>query len=531
MKWSIIFLSLLTPLLLPAQQYVVLKKPVTGKSSKIPAGARLMLIEQNGEHSVRYFNDTVRIGESDYQEISFPGDILKAKDSLFVVDPQFRKLTRVVVPNRIHKKPVVLYDEAGSVLFKFMNDTAHDINSDKKLRLAGEDIPDVFYPYLQPETVAKGSAAGSGATGTGTGADTSKKPETNSEAGIGGDRNDINFKSWEVILTIVVVAGIIVFLGIKYYRRRGREKNATSVSTASPKSNHRDEDILQERFYTAVSNMAVKLDKIEDKLSSLSSRGAEENMATIENLRADLIKKESDLEKLSFYPGRILRADQLQDSANRLYLFIELLESVYRQAVAFYDEQSGLGVEEKPVYYTAQFIAKYTSTVPCLSMGKWRQICTELKETGCILDPDLFRVFSQKGSASEEDRQLLIMACREFVDTYINASLILCEELKNLNRFTGLDDAISGKDAHSFERLRAEIVHHAEVNLRLKVNYLPLFGNPREYSRVKVVGDAPGLLYRNLNNLQRDQVIEIKSYGIYGIRDQETVETKVVTKK
>jgi len=335
---------------------------------------------------------------------------------------------------------------------------------------------------------------------------------------------------------------------IKHFESADNYTNQRPINTVDSQSETWNDPF--DKYGSWMSDIKFKISKIEDNLSLMSIHG-DDGKKGMEELKAALGEKGKELAdrnieiaaqqqavselkgQLDFYTSKVLIADNLQPSADKLYRLIDFLRSLYQLALAFYEEQLELDPTSINIVRTAQFLAKYNISLSKINLERWSQITYTLKESGCITDKEVILLFTKQPLSSEKKiKQFQNILFRELVHSYIHSSVLFYEELRQLSRFTGVNDDISAKAASVFDRGQKKLVHSLEQEYDLRIHYVPLFEDYIPYNHVvKVMGGVmPSTLYQNVEGLGKNYVIEIKQYGI-SWSDEEIAKTDIVIKK
>jgi hypothetical protein len=306
-----------------------------------------------------------------------------------------------------------------------------------------------------------------------------------------------------------------------------------------------------DKYVSWMSDIKFKISKIEDNLNRMST-GGDDGKKGMEELKAVVGAKEKELadchaemdvqqqsvrlieRQFDLYRSKVLVAEDLQPSADKLYRLIEFLQSLYQLALSFYNEQLELDPTSINIALTAQFLAKYNISLSKINLEKWSQITYTLKESGCITDIEVIRLFTkQRLDLNDQIMLFQNILYREILQPYTHSSVLLYEELRQLDRFGGANDEIAAKAASVFDQVQKKLLYCLQPEYGLRIQYLPLFEDYNKYGQmVRVMGGvAPSALYRNVEGLGKNYIIEIKQYGIGWSSDEEIAKTEIVIKK
>jgi hypothetical protein len=244
----------------------------------------------------------------------------------------------------------------------------------------------------------------------------------------------------------------------------------------------------------------------------------------------------SNLQKeIDYFSDKIIKTPHLQAIGRGFSQYIEKLQSVPIAATDFYNECLVVEKDSLNTETVRKMIEKYNiGTLPMASsLGKWAQIMNLLKNTGCISDAILCQKLTRESLTNDEQKKLIReYIFRDLLNQYINNTLLLSEEMSNLHRFSGVQDQRAKAATHKFKPIVLQLLQQARQDANLEINYVPLFESYEKYTEfVREVDDEPGNLYQIVKELNRNDVIEVKSYGFKIINGFETTETKVIIKK
>ncbi|MGB8193114.1 MAG: hypothetical protein WCF67_14395 [Chitinophagaceae bacterium] len=554
-----------------AQDYVIMKslaQAINKTDTYIPADARLKLVRVHDSTAVIYFNDTLTVKEDWYEPVQLRDFPLSVDSITRLTDDGKLNINVMPLRRRGYLKQIIFTDYNGNVTIKFINDTAATISNEDipdMLRISTEDFPDAFfYKNIKKDKNTGDSTVNQTETATTT---------TNGQGAQSGP-TDWLLVSLIISFILLIAASIIFFIMKKKKKhhnkkseQQGKERHESifekpAVENGDPKPVEASAVKEEERgsFFSRIFKITAieaRLANIETKIDNHFKQDAADKNDLAE-LRAYKIKTAEDIatqhtniqifkqkndasllqisdlkKEKEFYTSRTVKAGELQQTASHLCRLIDFLQGVNKQALDFYNESFSIQGNNRDVQLISQILTKYNSSVPLLAVGKWHQVCTNLKESGITAEKELVRLFNQQYISNEDKlKQLQRNIYRELLEAYVNASLILCEELTNLDMLGGPNPALNTKARQQFGNLSEEIRKLSHQYADLEINYVPLFSNYEGYAQfIKVISEVPGMLYQNIREVERNHIVEVRFYGFKRVNDFESPETKVIIQK
>ncbi len=280
-----------------------------------------------------------------------------------------------------------------------------------------------------------------------------------------------------------------------------------------------------------VADTKATLKEKEDVLSN--QRSQLDNFEKIHKTQEATI---SNLQKeIDYFADKIIKTPHLQAIGRGFYQYIEMLQSIPVAATDFYNECLVVEKDSLNTETVRKMIEKYNIGILPMasSLGKWAQITNLLKNTGCISDGILCQKLTRESLTHDEQKKIVReYIFKDLLNQYINNTLLLTEEMSNLHRFSGMQDQRAKAATHKFKPMVSQLLQQARQDANLEINYIPLFESYEKYTEfMKEIDDEPGNLYQAVKELNRNDVIEVKSYGFKKINGFETPDTKVIIKK
>jgi hypothetical protein len=220
---------------------------------------------------------------------------------------------------------------------------------------------------------------------------------------------------------------------------------------------------------------------------------------------------------------KIISVDFLRNYAEVISAYFNLCSEVERKADSYYER-----IVLRYDYHAALIaclLQKFRSSVCELPVSYWRQIVTDIKETGITADRHVIRIFSQPPVESEKQREFRRMLFREVIIRYSSSVLILAESFRKLARF-GIDAVYSDEAELDFRKYISEIVGKAKT-IDMEIKYVPLFEKFDGYSaKIESVNKKMSFPYSEIRDLESDSIAEIVSYGVK--TEFEDIKTQII---
>ena len=162
---------------------------------------------------------------------------------------------------------------------------------------------------------------------------------------------------------------------------------------------------------------------------------------------------------------------------------------------------------------------------------RWQEIIDELEKNNRIVDEDLKNELSNSSDKLDKIHELFF---DEYLQQYINKTLILIEEFKNLNFFT--TKKVENATNQNLKNQINQVIRNAKDYFGITIHYTPLFLKPKldfehlEFGNTSILTEY----YKPIlaANIRKGAVVEIKHFGMegkYQKRDSRK-KTKIIAK-
>jgi hypothetical protein len=279
------------------------------------------------------------------------------------------------------------------------------------------------------------------------------------------------------------------------------------------------------RLYQEKSNLTVDKARLEEQLRAKNS---EINLLQQEKIKWDSkyvsLSEYTELEKrYNSLNKKIVPVDYLHNNSEIMLNYFSLCKEIeqkagnyYNKIVLRYDYNAAI---------TACLLQQFRNNVRDLPTGDWRQIVSDINETGVTANKRVIRILSQPSTESEKQREFRKTLFREVVVPYSSSILILAESFRNLARF-GIDSVFADEASLDFEKYIIAIMREAKT-IDMEIKYVPLFKKFDSFSaKVESVNKNKSFPYSEVRNLQRDDIAEIVSCGVK--TEFEDIKTQII---
>jgi hypothetical protein len=242
-----------------------------------------------------------------------------------------------------------------------------------------------------------------------------------------------------------------------------------------------------------------------DKITRLEAqiKGEDNNKVLLSEYK-DLETRYNSLLALN---KKIVPVDFLKNDAEALYIYLIYCKEVEGIAGKYFRTvKSDANASTK----IACLLQKFRDSIWNLPVGDWLQILKDIQDTGISVNKEVIRIISQPEDNREKQREFRKTLLGEVIVSYSSNVLILAESFRNLTRF-----GIEADDAElDFGKYVAGIVSKAKT-IDLDIKYVPLFEKYDKYAaRVESMNRSRSFPYSEVRDLQRDDIVEIISYGV-----------------
>jgi hypothetical protein len=351
------------------------------------------------------------------------------------------------------------------------------------------------------------------------------------DKGEGKIRTFYNFLNiFNIIICLCIAALFIILRSI--FKRSGKWKSLSeqlqAIQNKQVEIDEQIENISVEEINEQVNNISADIEKLKmvpdfQKVSGEYDKMVEE-IRTLKQknneLKDELTEKNQELE------DKIDEVAQFEELDSKVFWladyeqfikinekFLTDLKEIEEKVIKMYLSllrYSGKYKDELIVF--SQMLSKFFVQKQNTKLSKWESILELMKYKGLITASDV----AEKLKMEQEDMsfsRLEILLFQEVYKIYLKSLLLLLEESKNLNKITGKNDQIS----EELDIDQKRIIEDAKRYIGIEIRYASLFKFDKDYPGIleAVNKDELGHLYYDIQNeLLKDKIIEIKSYGM-----------------
>jgi len=278
-----------------------------------------------------------------------------------------------------------------------------------------------------------------------------------------------------------------------------------------------------------------KIEKLESKVSEL-----EETNQTLEEEKKDLQGQLHELtEKLIETPAQVIQDEFTSESGNSskdtisvpqgitvgnyAYFcewfknYLEKADYIVMKVKEFHERSIKEDAQSEKAIIEGILYRFYTSRNTLVSLDYWKFIVQELENTnGKIIEPKLV-IDLENIIESERVNYLQNRLFQEVLASYFGTILVMCEEMRNIDRFTNLKFLLAENISTYFAKESQTLVKAFSGNSSRRVNYVPLFQKyePSEEMKVEVITEESFMhpaFYEEVKEVT-GEVVAIKQYG------------------
>jgi hypothetical protein len=277
----------------------------------------------------------------------------------------------------------------------------------------------------------------------------------------------------------------------------GGSNNKELIELRNEKAKLVSEKNILEREKLGAESSIAQLKKDKSDLESANLLSVDEKLKA-QNVARELTEK-------------VIVLDFLKGYADSVFRYLKYCQHVSNDAYDFYRKASQLHARQ--VFIEEQLVMKFQSSINDIPFGNWIQIVEDIKDTGATTNRQLIRSFSQIQTDAEKQNEFKRLLFSFVLVKYTSNLLVLAEAFRNLSRFEGATE-YSGEVENMFAKHVKELKSQA-MAVGLEIKYVSLFDNWEKYiGEVEMNGGNRSLTYKRINNLAKDDVAEIVSYGI-----------------
>lgn len=241
-----------------------------------------------------------------------------------------------------------------------------------------------------------------------------------------------------------------------------------------------------------------------------SKQLGEDKQALTKELSSTKEQLENFRTEVSGYNDKVILVEYLKVYCEGVFPYLSLCNEISNQAYDYFNRITQQSTQQ--AFAIGHLLMKYQDSVKTIPIGKWQQIIHDIKDTGATTNKQLIRSFSQIQNDSEKQWEFTRILFTEFLVKYSSNILILAESLKNLSRFQASSDLVNEIE-NNFSKHVSELRNKIKTT-DLEFKYVPLFQNYLSYSSFsKAVNEKLSIAYQSLDGLEKDSVVEVKSYG------------------
>jgi hypothetical protein len=249
-----------------------------------------------------------------------------------------------------------------------------------------------------------------------------------------------------------------------------------------------------------------KIDELEKKVK----QQLEKEDQLQKNIIALNEDKNSIITKLEKFSRKVIETEYLTNYTRLASDFFNLASSSQQLANETYQKLAVQDPENAAIL--GDLLLKF-QTNTSLKIGNWEEIINEINENKITSNTHLINSFRQIEKDEDKLSEFKRILFKQVLEKYAGNLLIIIEELSKLSKFTNKKSHIIEDCEASFSKLSIELQNKLNV-LGFEVNYLPLFANYEAYAaHILKVNQECSLPFKKLNNIPKDTVLEIVSYG------------------
>lgn len=262
-----------------------------------------------------------------------------------------------------------------------------------------------------------------------------------------------------------------------------------------------------------LSSLKEKLEKVTKELNQ-TQQNFKNNKDELDTLKSKtILTKNTDIN------------DFAKKAKEYLWLVLSINQEVYSEAI----EASGQPYSNSLNSLILKYIGASKNKI--LQLGRWEQIFIELSQARVISDPELMRKFINMDLNEEKLINILKLEFySQLIQPLVGSLLILCEEFRHFEKFSNDSSNAVRIIESKFGNHQKKLLDQAE-RLSFTCNYCPLFDDFDDYAIIaQHVNGSIHAAYQELNDIPRNAILEIKSYGFKKNNGFEVEETKVIVK-
>ena len=283
-----------------------------------------------------------------------------------------------------------------------------------------------------------------------------------------------------------------------------QQKKIQLLTEKAAQLNNANEKInLQQNEVASLKEKIIQLNKDIDK-------STQENKEINNELYNTKEEKQKIEHEYSRYTEKVVFVEYLEPYSKAMYNYYDFCQTGYLKALDYFNK---LDLSESElISLTSQFIAKFNSTIPNKTTY-WVGVITEIKESKTTANIELINSLKQIQQPDDKLFEFKRILLKEVFEKYSSSFFILTEELSNLSKFADNNSNAVRDFERYFNEFKTEL-HNKSKTIELDLNYVPLFENYEKYAAfTKLVDKTCSLPYKSLNDIPKDSVLEVISYG------------------
>ena len=285
-------------------------------------------------------------------------------------------------------------------------------------------------------------------------------------------------------------------------------KQSTNNSENAKKSNLEMQLLRKENENQMLFNQKEEL---EIKLQTINASLTEMKKVAVSHIR-ELEETKKELNDILSFARK---ADSLKDYAGKVYDCLDYYETIL---IDIGKDAKMADTETASILFSLLHHAMQKTT----EISKWKHICSDIQDTGMVIQSKTLKNCFQSDEEAEHKKNFKIQ-CISKLKGFTNAVLILCKAIGHLSRFVEKGDVsyIESEYKNIFTTIKSKakevgIPEIADVEL-----FSPL-GNQ------EAIPDEVSFPYSAVKNLNKEDIVEIVSFGMKTELDEEISKSKVL---
>ena len=280
-----------------------------------------------------------------------------------------------------------------------------------------------------------------------------------------------------------------------------------------------DYDLLKMNFERTTNLLETKNKTLSNEKTKLEKDFANERKETSGKFRIIEEQNTANQELLT----KIRKAEHFKEFAGKVSDYLKFInitvKKAYNQCLEFSirDEKTG----------KIMFILLHQTLTKIEAMPILKQICDDIQENGIVIMKDALKNCFQ----SDKDAEQIIAfktKCINELKEYTNAILIFCESYGNLSGFVENSDVSSLEK--EYKNMISEIKGKAKNCGIMEIEEIHIFTNIDKNEGAEAISEQISLPYTLVKSLNKDDIVQIISYGMKSEYGDKILKTKVLIK-